>query len=97
MTVDRDPRSDAAESEEEEVTTDLRDRVSLRRRILNVRTIGSLIFGLLLLYLLSRVLFSEDFDWSEVARLVGQADIGFLLLAFGAYYATLPVRGFRWR
>ena len=96
MTVDRDPRSDAAESEEE-VTTDLRDRVSLRRRILNVRTIGSLIFGLLLLYLLSRVLFSEDFDWSEVARLVGQADIGFLLLAFGAYYATFPVRGFRWR
>ena len=83
MTVDRNPSSDAAEPEEE-VVAELRDRVSLRRRIINVRTIGSLIFGLLLLYLLSRVLFSEDFDWGEVARLVGQADPGFLLLAFVA-------------
>jgi uncharacterized protein (TIRG00374 family) len=72
-------------------------QVSLRRRMLNVRTIGSLIFGVLLIYLLSRVLFSEDFDWSEVVRLVGQADLGFLALAFIAYYATFPIRGFRWR
>ena len=92
MTVDQGPKPEA-----DEVVEALRDRVSLRRRILNVRTIGSLLFGLLLLYLLSRVLFSEDFDWGEVARLVGQADPGFLLLAFVAYYATFPVRGYRWR
>jgi len=84
------------EAPDEEVA-ELRDQVSLRRRMLNVRTIGSLLFGLLLLFLLSRVLLGPDFDWGEVARLVGQADIGFLLLAFGAYYATFPVRGFRWR
>lgn len=75
----------------------LEDRVSLRRRLLNVRTIGSAIFGLVLLYLLSRVVFGEDFDWSEVWRLVTEADPGFLALAFLAYYATFPVRGFRWR
>jgi len=73
------------------------DQVSLRRRLLNVRTIGSLLFGLLLLYFLSRVIFGDDFDWGEVARLVGEADPGFLVLAFLAYYATFPLRGFRWR
>lgn len=75
----------------------LEAQVSLRDRLLNVRTIGSLLFGLLLLYFLSRIVFGDDFDWGEVARLVGQADVGFLALAFLAYYATFPVRGFRWR
>ena len=81
----------------DELTHELVEQVSLRRRILNVRTIGSLLFGLLLLYLLSRVLFGDDFDWGEVGRLVGQADPGLLLLAFLAYYATFPIRGYRWR
>ena len=75
----------------------LEDDVSLRRRLLNVRTIGSVLFGLVLLYFLSRVLFSQDFDWGEVARQIGQADLGFLALAFIAYYATFPLRGYRWR
>ena len=73
------------------------DQVSLRRRLLNVRTIGSLLFGLVLLYFLSRIIFGDNFDWSEVARLVGQADLGFLALALVAYYATFPLRGFRWK
>jgi len=75
----------------------LADQVSLRRRMLNVRTIGSIVFGLLLLYFLSRVILGDDFNWGLVVRLVGQADIGFLALAFVAYYATFPLRGFRWR
>jgi len=75
----------------------LEEQVSLRRRMLNVRTIGSLLFGVLLLYFLSRVLLSPDFDWGEVARLIGQANLGFLALAFLAYYATFPLRGYRWR
>ena len=73
------------------------EEVSLRRRILNVRTIGSLLFGALLIFLLVRLVFGEGFDWGEVLRLIGQADPGFLLLAFIAYYATFPIRGFRWR
>lgn len=83
--------------DEQEVGTDLEEQVSLRRRLVNVRTIGSLIFGILLLVLLSRVLFGDDFDWSEVARRIGQANPVFLGLAFLAYYATFPLRGFRWR
>lgn len=75
----------------------LDDQISLRRRLLNVRTIGSLLFGVLLLFLLTRVVFSPSFDWGEVLRLIGQADPGFLALAFVAYYATFPLRGYRWR
>ncbi len=75
----------------------LDDAVSLRRRVLNVRTIGSLLFGLLLLFLLFRVVFGEDFDWGEVANLIRGADPAFLLLAFVAYYATFPLRGLRWK
>jgi len=84
-----------AEDPREEVITE--DQVSLRRRLLNVRTIGSLLFGLLLLYFLSRIIFGDDFEWGEVARLVGQADLGLLFVAFLAFYATIPLRGFRWR
>ncbi|HUH17343.1 MAG TPA: lysylphosphatidylglycerol synthase transmembrane domain-containing protein [Methylomirabilota bacterium] len=71
--------------------------ISLRRRLLNVRTIGSLLFGILLLYLLSNLVLGDEFEWGEVLRRIGQAEIGFLVLAFLAYYATFPVRGVRWR
>ncbi len=81
----------------EQAPENLDEQVSLRRRLLNVRTIGSLLFGVLLLYLLWRVLLSPDFDWGEVVRHVGQANPAFLLLAFIAYYATFPLRGYRWR
>ncbi len=83
--------------DEREVGPDFEEQVSLRRRILNVRTIGSLAFGLLLLFFLFRVVFSPNFDWGEVARLIGQANFGFLVLAFVMYYATFPLRGYRWR
>lgn len=77
-------------------SAELEEGVSLRRRLLNLRTIGSLIFGLLLLVLLFRVVFGDDFDWGEVVRLIGGADPAFLLLSFLAYYATFPLRGLRW-
>ncbi len=83
-----EPIRDAAAIEQE---------ISLRRRLLNVRTIGSLLFGAVLLFLLFRVVFGEDFDWGLVARLIGEADPAFLALAFVAYYATFPVRSYRWR
>lgn len=76
---------------------ELEEQVSLRRRLLNVRTIGSLAFGLLLLFLLFRFVFGEGFDWGLVIRLIGRADPGLLLLGLAAYYATFPLRGLRWR
>ena len=84
-------------ADEEPTANELEEEVSLRRRLLNVRTIGSLVFGLLLLFFLFRFVFSEGFDWGEVARLIGRANPTLLLLALVAYYATFPLRGFRWR
>ena len=81
----------------EQPPENLDEQVSLRHRLLNVRTIGSVLFGVLLLFLLWRVLLSPDFDWGEVVRHIGQANPAFLLLAFIAYYATFPLRGYRWR
>lgn len=75
----------------------LDDEVSLRRRLLNLRTIGSLLFGVVLLFLLFRVVVGDDFDWGLVARLISEANPGFLALAFLAYYATFPLRSYRWR
>ena len=83
--------------DDQEVAPDLEEQVSLRRRLLNVRTIGSIVFGLLLLFFLFRVAFGPGFDWGEVARLIGQANPAFLLLGLLAYYATFPLRGLRWR
>ena len=71
--------------------------VSLRRRLLNIRTIGSLLFGALLLFLLFRVVVGDDFDWGLVARLISEANPAFLALAFLSYYATFPLRSYRWR
>lgn len=85
------PESDAGDAARVE------QEISLRRRLLNVRTLGSLLFGAVLLFLLFRVVFGEDFDWGLVARLIGEADPAFLALAFLAYYATFPVRSYRWR
>ncbi|HEV8252721.1 MAG TPA: lysylphosphatidylglycerol synthase transmembrane domain-containing protein [Candidatus Limnocylindria bacterium] len=68
--------------------------VSLARRFLNVRTIGSIIFGLALVFLLSQQL-QIDFEktWAHITA----ANPLFLLFALLAYYATFPLRGLRWR
>jgi uncharacterized protein (TIRG00374 family) len=68
--------------------------VSLRRRFLNVRTIGSIVFGVALVFLLFRFVLNLDFaaTWQRIVA----ADVGFLAVAFVAYYLTFPLRGFRW-
>jgi glycosyltransferase 2 family protein len=68
--------------------------VSLARRVLTVRTIGSILFGVALLFLLFRVLL--DIDFEATWELIVGANPAFLLLALFAYYATFPIRGFRW-
>jgi uncharacterized protein (TIRG00374 family) len=68
--------------------------VSLARRFLNVRTIGSIVFGLALLVLLFR--FGLNVKWGDTWNLIVNANPWFLLGAFLVYYATFPIRGFRW-
>jgi uncharacterized protein (TIRG00374 family) len=68
--------------------------VSLSRRLLNLRTIGSILFGLLLVFLLFRVILRVDFG--EAFELMSQANIGMLVLGLLAYYCTFPLRSLRW-
>ena len=68
--------------------------VSLARRILNWKTILSVVFAAALLALGFRTLgVNLGRTWSVI---VG-ANPAYLLLAFAAYYLTFPIRGFRWR
>jgi glycosyltransferase 2 family protein len=69
--------------------------VSLGRRILNIRTIGSIVFAAALLFFLTRVVLNVDFG--EIWSLMLRADPLMLLLGLVAYYATFPLRGLRWR
>jgi glycosyltransferase 2 family protein len=68
--------------------------VSLARRVLNWKTIASVIFAVVLLVLAFRTL---GVNLGRTWSLILQANIGFLGLAFAAYYLTFPIRGFRWR
>ena len=68
--------------------------VSLARRVLNWRTIGSVIFAIVLLVLAFRTL---GVNLQATWGLILQANVGYLALAFVAYYLTFPVRTFRWR
>jgi hypothetical protein len=68
--------------------------VSLADRFLNVRTIGSLVFALLLLFLFFRVVL--DIDFAATWSLIQGADPLLLLGALVVYYLTFPLRGGRW-
>lgn len=68
--------------------------VSLARRFLNVRTIGSIVFALVLLFLFFRVVLNIDF--AATWDLIREADRVLLLAAFAVYYLTFPLRGGRW-
>ncbi len=68
--------------------------VSLSRRFLNVRTIGSIVFGLALLVFL--FVFVLKLDWGRLWEEITGANPWLLLAAFVVYYATFPIRGARW-
>jgi glycosyltransferase 2 family protein len=68
--------------------------VSLARRLLNVRTIGSIIFGLVLVFFLFRVILNVKFG--EALDLMRSANPWLLLAGLAAYYLTFPLRSLRW-
>ncbi|HEY8922706.1 MAG TPA: lysylphosphatidylglycerol synthase transmembrane domain-containing protein [Candidatus Limnocylindria bacterium] len=68
--------------------------VSLARRLLNVRTIGSIVFGLVLVFLLFRVILNVDFG--RAFELMRGANPWMLLAGLVAYYLTFPLRSLRW-
>jgi len=68
--------------------------VSLRRRFLNLRTIGSLVFGVVILVLLFA--FVLGVNWSQTWSQIVHANPWLLLAALAMYYLTFPLRGARW-
>lgn len=68
--------------------------VSLARRLLNARTIGSIAFGLILVFLLFRVILNVDFE--HTFDLMTRANVWLLLAGLVAYYLTFPLRSLRW-
>jgi uncharacterized protein (TIRG00374 family) len=68
--------------------------VSLARRLLNLRTLGSIAFGLLLVFLLFRVILNVDFG--RTFELMRSANLWMLLAGLAAYYLTFPLRSLRW-
>jgi uncharacterized protein (TIRG00374 family) len=68
--------------------------ISLARRVLNWKTIGSAIFALVLLALAFRTL---GVNLAQTWELIAGANVTYLFVAFLAYYATFPLRAFRWR
>lgn len=67
--------------------------ISLRRRLLDWRTIASIVFAIVILALAFRTL---GVNLGRTWQLISGANLGFLALAFGVYYLTFPIRGFRW-
>jgi uncharacterized protein (TIRG00374 family) len=68
--------------------------ISLVRRLLNARTIGSIVFGLVLVFLLFRVILNVDFG--RAFELMRSANVWMLLAGLAAYYLTFPLRSLRW-
>ena len=68
--------------------------VSLAERFLNLRTIGSLVFAVVILFLFFRVVLNIDF--AATWGLIRGADAVLLLSALVVYYLTFPLRGGRW-
>jgi len=68
--------------------------VSLTRRLFNLRTIGSIVFGLVLVFLLFRVILNVDFG--RTFELMRRANLGLLLAGLFVYYLTFPLRSLRW-
>jgi glycosyltransferase 2 family protein len=68
--------------------------VSLGRRFLNLRTIGSIAFGLVLVFLLFRVILNVDFG--RTFELMRSANLAYLLAGLFVYYLTFPLRSLRW-
>ena len=67
--------------------------ISLGRRLLDWKTIASIVFALVVLALAFRTL---GVNLGRTWQLIAGANVGFLVLAFVAYYLTFPIRGFRW-
>ena len=87
-------QEDLLQHEAQEETEITREQLSLRKRLLNWRTIVPLVIVIgLLVYLAQKAHIDPAQTWAEVK----QANVLFFLAAFLIYYASFPIRALRWR
>ena len=67
------------------------DDVAVRRTLFGRRELISTLIPIALIVLAAR-----NVDWSEAARALGRANAYFIILALAVYYATFPLRAWRW-
>lgn len=84
--VDREPPDSAEETQ--------RAGVSLKKRLLDPKTILSFVVAILLLVTVFTKLKPE---LNDARRTIGGMNVGIYLLAFVAYAMTFPMRGLRWQ
>jgi len=83
-----------ADNSDREVAPAEEEKISLRRRFLNVRTLLSFVVAFaLLIFAIERL----DIDFSSVWDAITGCNPLFYVLAFGSYYLTFPLRAWRWR
>jgi uncharacterized protein (TIRG00374 family) len=70
---------------------------SLAKRLLNVRSLVSLAFGLVLAVFVLWRMSGEATSLGQIVARVASADPLLYLVAFGVYYLTFPLRALRWR
>lgn len=71
----------------------LPESVSLRERMLNWKTIASVVVALVILALAFRTL---GVNLGRTWQTISEANLALLGFGFVAFYLTIPVRGFRW-
>ncbi len=67
------------------------DELEVRRRLFGWREVASFAIPLALL-----ALFARNVDWGGAAAAVGRANPLFVLVALAVYYASFPLRAWRW-
>ena len=67
------------------------DDVAVRRTLFGKRELISTIIPIALIVIAAR-----NVDWAEAARALGRANPYFVILALVVYYATFPLRAWRW-
>jgi hypothetical protein len=69
-------------------------QVSLKQRFLNLRTVITFVLAVaFLIFVFTRL----NIDWSDTWDQISSIRPLFYILAFVVYYATFPLRAFRWR
>lgn len=81
--------------QDEPTTEDVeREGFSLERSLRNPRTIISFVAAIAIIVFIFRGL---DIDVAQIWSYIRNANIGLFLLAVAVFYATFPLRAFRWR